>query len=124
MFDHHRQGNSSTSLSVRLQIHVDIEEDNKEDRTSSAQITTLATSVDGQWLASADTDGWINVFNLDGIQVFMSQTTYVTLFLLTTPYVAPLHTPQNALRTLLTHFRHDPLSLFDNRNAKQFNTDI
>lgn len=73
VFDHHRQANSMNTLKdVRGQIHVDMGEDDAKEQSSYARITTLATSADGQWLASSDTDGWINVFNLDGIQVSLS----------------------------------------------------
>jgi hypothetical protein len=48
----------------------------------SSTVNCMATSMDGQWLASADTRHRIHVFNLDSVQVFIAPFPIV-LFLLT-----------------------------------------
>ena len=40
--------------------------------TVASTITCMAASMDGQWLASADTRNRVHVFNLDSVQVFIS----------------------------------------------------
>ncbi|KAJ7275263.1 WD40-repeat-containing domain protein [Mycena haematopus] len=79
-FDHHRHGSSISSDRVVKGRPVDAEttdapaneDEDSESGMPSVPITTsilrLATSFDGQWLASSDTHARTHVYNLDSIQ--------------------------------------------------------
>jgi len=73
VFDHHRQLDARTRLKQGIKARpdvVDIDSDIPPTATSlEAVIMHLATSYDGQWLASTDLRGCTHVFNLDSIQV-------------------------------------------------------
>ncbi|KAJ6519601.1 WD40-repeat-containing domain protein [Mycena sanguinolenta] len=77
-FDHHRHGSSTSGDRVVKGRPADAEitdapaNEDSESEMPSAPITTsimrLATSFDGQWLASSDTHACTHVYNLDSIQ--------------------------------------------------------
>lgn len=73
VFDHHRQLDARTRLKQGMRSRVDASDiDSTISSTetgSDAVIVHLATSYDGQWLASTDLRGCTHVFNLDSIQV-------------------------------------------------------
>ena len=73
VFDHHRQLDIRTRLKQGIKSRgdvVDIDSDILPTQTRfEAVILHLATSYDGQWLASTDLRGCTHVFNLDSIQV-------------------------------------------------------
>lgn len=62
---HHSGDDFLEEPSERLNLH----SSNAPSVTST--ITCMATSMDGQWLASGDTRHRIHVFNLDSVQVFI-----------------------------------------------------
>ncbi|KAJ7932627.1 WD40-repeat-containing domain protein [Mycena leptocephala] len=73
-FDHHRHGGSVPSYRAVKGLPVDAEHEDAEAETEvpsvpiSTSILRLATSSDGQWLASSDTHARTHVYNLDSIQ--------------------------------------------------------
>jgi U3 small nucleolar RNA-associated protein 4 len=73
VFDHHRQLDGRTRLKQGMKSRRDaVDIDSTTFPTESgldAVIVHLATSYDGQWLASTDLRGCTHVFNLDSIQV-------------------------------------------------------
>ena len=73
VFDHHRQLDARTRMKQGIKARrdvVDIDSDISPTETGlEAVIVHLATSYDGQWLASTDLRGCTHVFNLDSIQV-------------------------------------------------------
>jgi U3 small nucleolar RNA-associated protein 4 len=74
-FDHHRHGGSVPSYRAVKGLPVDAEHEDAEAESEvpsvpiSTSILRLATSSDGQWLASSDTHARTHVYNLDSIQV-------------------------------------------------------
>jgi len=73
VFDHHRQIDARTRLRQGMKSRrdaTDIDSNISSTETGlDAVIVHLATSYDGQWLASTDLRGCTHVFNLDSIQV-------------------------------------------------------
>jgi len=73
VFDHHRQLDARTRLKQGTKSRgdaLDIDSTISSTETGTdAVIMHLATSYDGQWLASTDLRGCTHVFNLDSIQV-------------------------------------------------------
>ncbi|KAJ7225739.1 WD40-repeat-containing domain protein [Mycena pura] len=80
-FDHHRLGNATKDRLVKGRPTVDAETvisesaseaEESEDQMPSAPIATtvlrLATSFDGQWLATSDVHARTHIYNLDAIQ--------------------------------------------------------
>nr|GAT47880.1 predicted protein [Mycena chlorophos] len=69
-FDHHRNLNSTKHRAVAGRSGD--EEPQSEEEASAVPISTsilrLATSFDGQWLASSDVHGRTHIFNLDSVQ--------------------------------------------------------
>jgi len=73
VFDHHQRLDTRTRLKQSMNSRRDVT--NIGSTTSSTEtsldavVVHLATSYDGQWLASTDLRGCTHVFNLDSIQV-------------------------------------------------------
>jgi len=73
VFDHHRQLDARTRLKQGTKSRRDAMDIgttiSSTETDPDAVIVHLATSYDGQWLASTDLRGCTHVFNLDSIQV-------------------------------------------------------
>jgi U3 small nucleolar RNA-associated protein 4 len=73
VFDHHHQLNARTRLKRGVKSRRDIMDIDSSispaETGPGAMVVHLATSYDGQWLASTDLRGCTHVFNLDSIQV-------------------------------------------------------
>ena len=73
VFDHHRQLDTRTRLKQGMKSRRDVvnigSTISSTETSLDAVIVHLATSYDGQWLASTDLRGCTHVFNLDSLQV-------------------------------------------------------
>ncbi|CCA72004.1 related to UTP4-U3 snoRNP protein [Serendipita indica DSM 11827] len=77
VFDQHRHLDSRTRLLKPLSTSSSMDiDDADEQNLIVTHISNLATSLDGQWLASSDVLGRINVFNLDALHFHCALPTF------------------------------------------------
>jgi U3 small nucleolar RNA-associated protein 4 len=95
-FDHHRIRNADRvfrgqpTRSTNGDVSMDEADDNEDTRPIVVNISRIAISSDGQWLATSDDRARTQIFNLDSVKV---RWAYLLFILPLTSYAAPPHTP-------------------------------